>query len=285
MSSFKRNDESPFRGPRVQTGRRLGPVAGLLIVLALLVAACGYAAEPTALPASEPTSPPVPTDTPVAEVMITPSVTVADQAAGEAAITPSVTVADQGLLGDNVTIAEVVSDGPGWLVVYAQADGKPGPILGYSPAALGANSNVAVQLDLTAATTTLYAMLHTDAGEVGIWEFPDGPDTPVKQGEAPVMAPFSLETAEGQVEVALTGFKFDPAVLVIKSGTTVTWINNDGDVRHSVESDANVWRSDLFAGGGSFSYTFNEPGVYPYHCQPHGDVGGQGMAATIIVLN
>ena len=48
---------------------------------------------------------------------------------------PSVTVADQEIVDGKVTIAEVVSDGPGWLVIHAQADGKPGPILGYSPVA------------------------------------------------------------------------------------------------------------------------------------------------------
>jgi hypothetical protein len=79
MSNLENSDEGPFRGPGVQTGWRLGLVAGSLIVLALLVAAFGSAAEPTALLTTEPTSPPVPANTPVAEKTITPSVTVADQ--------------------------------------------------------------------------------------------------------------------------------------------------------------------------------------------------------------
>ena len=33
----------------------------------------------------------------------------------------------------------------------------------------------------------------------------------------------------------------------------------------------------------SYAYTFTEPGTYPYFCRYHGDVGGVGMAGTIVV--
>ena len=62
-------------------------------------------------------------------------------------ITPSVTVSDQPLLNGAVTVEKVVSVGPGWIVIHAHADGKPGPILGYSPVADGENSNVMVEID------------------------------------------------------------------------------------------------------------------------------------------
>jgi plastocyanin len=192
MSNLQRNGESGFRGPRVQTGRRMGLTTGLLIILALLVTACGSAAEPAAVPTAVPTSPPAPTDTPVAETMITPSVTVADQE-----------IAD-----GKVVVAEVVSDGPGWLVIHAQADSKPGPILGYSPVTDGANVDVLVEIDLARATETLYAMLHTDAGEVGTWEFPGGPDAPVKVGEQVVTLAFvvtdGLAVAEEPIVPSVT---------------------------------------------------------------------------------
>jgi plastocyanin len=268
MSEFNRK-ENPFREPRPQTGRRLGLATLSLIALTLLIAACAPAADQATAPTAAPASSPVPTDTPSAETILV----------------PAVTLSDQEIVDSNVSIAEVVSDGPGWLVIHAQADGKPGPILGYSPIADGVNADVTVQIDATSATETLYAMLHTDAGEIGAWEFPMGPDAPANQGDAIVMTPFALEIAEGAVEVAMSGFQFDPPLLLVKAGTTVTWIDNDGAVEHDVASDAGFWHSDLFAGGGSFDYTFDEPGVYPYHCDPHGDVGGAGMAGTIIVLN
>ncbi len=98
--------------------------------------------------------------------------------AGAQGVTPSVTVNDQPIVDGKVTIAEVVSDGPGWLVIHAQKDGKPGPVIGHSPVAAGVNSDVVVEIDVANATETLYAMLHTDAGEIGTYEFP-GPDAPV----------------------------------------------------------------------------------------------------------
>lgn len=97
--------------------------------------------------------------------------------------TPSVTVSDQPLLNGTVTVEKVVSIGPGWIVIHAQADGKPGPILGYSQVTDGENRDAMVDVDASAATDTLYAMLHVDAGQVGTWEFPGGPDSPVTVGE------------------------------------------------------------------------------------------------------
>ncbi len=35
--------------------------------------------------------------------------------------------------------------------------------------------------------------------------------------------------------------------------------------------------------GVRYTYTFTEPGTYRYFCRYHGDVGGVGMAGTILV--
>jgi plastocyanin len=195
---------------------------------------------------------------------------------------PSVSVMDQAIVDGKVTIARIVSDGPGWLVVHAQADGAPGPVLGYTAVADGTNADVEVELDLTGATNTLYAMLHTDAGTTGTYEFP-GDDKPVSVDDAVVLAPFSLQTAEGQVEVRMIDFSFEQASLLVRAGSTVTWINEDS-ARHTATSDTGIWDSGSFGRGNSFSFTFDEPGVYPYYCRPHGGPGGEGMAGTIVVL-
>jgi predicted lipoprotein with Yx(FWY)xxD motif len=127
----------------------------------------------------------------------------------ENGVTPSVSVADQELSGDSVTIAEVVSDGPGWLVIHAQAEGKPGPILGYSAVADGSNANVVVAIDASGATETLYAMLHTDVGEAGTFEFPDGPDGPVAVDGQVVTPAFAVsglsEAAAATISLAKNG--------------------------------------------------------------------------------
>jgi LPXTG-motif cell wall-anchored protein len=107
-------------------------------------------------------------------------------------ITVGVVVADQPIANDSVTVAKVFSDGTGWIVIHAQADGSPGPILGYTAVADGENDNVAVAIDTAAATATLYAMLHIDAGEIGTFEFPNGPDTPAMAGDQIVSPSFAV---------------------------------------------------------------------------------------------
>jgi plastocyanin len=192
-------------------------------------------------------------------------------------------VTDQEIVDGTVTIAEVVSDGPGWIVIHADQDGAPGPVLGQTAVGDGENTEVAVALDLTGLTGTLYAMLHTDAGQVGTYEFP-GDDVPVEGGGAIVMSPFDLEAAAGEVDVAMVNFSFSPAQLIVRAGTTVTWTNDDGGVRHTTTADDGAWDSGLFGAGESFSFTFDQPGVYPFYCMPHGGPDGQGMSGTIIVI-
>ena len=122
-----------------------------------------------------------------------------------AQMTPSVTVSDQAIVNGKVTVEKVVSNGPGWIVIHAQKDGKPGPILGFSPVTDGENSNVVVEIDATGATPTLYAMLHTDAGQVGTWEFPDGPDVPVKVNDQIVTPPFNVTVGVGVADQSIAG--------------------------------------------------------------------------------
>lgn len=303
MSSHERSDSGPLGAAVTSAGRRLGLVAGLLVVLALLVTACGPAAEPIAPPPAVEEGMPVPGESPVPEMIVTAE--------------PSVTVADQPIDDGQVTIAEVVSDGFGWLVVHAQAGGAPGPILGYTQVAGGSNAEVVVEIDVAGATETLYAMLHTDAGTAGAWEFPDGPDVPVRVGEQVVTPAFmvtgglaadkapaaespaaaeapaapavtepdqGLVGSEGTVaEVEIEDFQFQPRALVIRVGTTVRWSNKDA-VAHTATSDTGLWDSGYLDKGDEFSFTFTDPGTYPYYCIPHGGPGGQGMSGTVTVV-
>lgn len=83
------------------------------------------------------------------------------------------------------------------------------------------------------------------------------------------------ETAvEGVTQVRLQDFAFSPANIVVDVGTTVTWTNYDG-VAHTVTSDeGEELKSPLFGQDGTFSYTFDEPGEYFYHCEPHPNMKG-----------
>jgi predicted lipoprotein with Yx(FWY)xxD motif len=142
-------------------------------------------------------------DTPVKvdDKVVTPSFAIS----GLPGLTPAVSVQDQEIKDGVLTIAEVDSAGPGWLVVHAQADGNPGPILGYTQVEDGVNKDVAVEIDSAEATGTVYAMLHTDAGEAGKFEFPGGPDVPVKVDDQVVTPPFMITGGLGPLPVVLLG--------------------------------------------------------------------------------
>ncbi|MDK1045951.1 MAG: hypothetical protein QGM45_09745 [Anaerolineales bacterium] len=154
--------------------------------LALIAAGC-------ATPTAEPTAVPVPTEEPTEEMA--------------EAMAPAVKVSDQDASGGTVTIDEVVSDGPGWLVIHITRDGGPGPVIGQSAVEAGSNMGVTVDIDLDKATGQLFAMLHVDAGTVGEYEFP-GDDAPVFVDDVIVNVPFEATfpvddsvTAEDQAAV------------------------------------------------------------------------------------
>jgi hypothetical protein len=105
---------------------------------------------------------------------------------------PSITVSSQKVDNDMVTIGRVVSQGPSWLVIHSDADGAPGPVLGWAALKPGVNWKVRVKISPKGVTPYLWAMLHTDAGTVGKYEFP-GPDVPLTMNGRVVMKEFALD--------------------------------------------------------------------------------------------
>jgi plastocyanin len=93
--------------------------------------------------------------------------------------------------------------------------------------------------------------------------------TPEDTGEEPA--------APAEAAVSIAGFAFDSPSLEVPAGTTVTWTNNDG-ASHTVTADDGSFDSGSIAGGGTYSFTFDTPGTYAYHCDFH-----QNMTATVIV--
>jgi predicted lipoprotein with Yx(FWY)xxD motif len=110
-----------------------------------------------------------------------------------------VKVSDQPINNGTVTVEQVISPGPGWIVIHINSSGSPGPIIGWAQVKAGTNPNVPVTVDASKATSVLYAMLHVDAGQVGTYEFP-GPDVPVNfngQMVSPAFANTSAGAAAG----------------------------------------------------------------------------------------
>ncbi|MGI9505111.1 MAG: plastocyanin/azurin family copper-binding protein [Geminicoccaceae bacterium] len=77
---------------------------------------------------------------------------------------------------------------------------------------------------------------------------------------------------------------FAPKVLKIEPGDRVTWVN-EIDEEHNVVTfpdgfprDAEAFQSPLMKRAGEcFSYRFDVPGTYEYHCMPHLPMNMQGI--------
>ena len=103
---------------------------------------------------------------------------------------PYVTAEDQPIIDGTVWVAAAI-DGPGWVAIHAEADGKPGPVIGYAQIPGGEWKDLKIAIDKSQATPKLFAMLHIDAGAAGTYEFP-GDDVPIKDGDMIVMVPFEI---------------------------------------------------------------------------------------------
>lgn len=76
------------------------------------------------------------------------------------------------------------------------------------------------------------------------------------------------EGIEGAVPVEIRDFAFSSAKISVKKGTSVSWINKDSVV-HTVTGDHGGPDSPALEKDKGYTYTFNEVGVFSYHCKPH----------------
>jgi plastocyanin len=75
---------------------------------------------------------------------------------------------------------------------------------------------------------------------------------------------------------------FKPANLEIAPGTRVKWVNKGRNLHNVAPNKGNLFGTESLPSGKSYSFTFNDPGKYPYYCTFHG-APNTGMAATITV--
>jgi plastocyanin len=84
-------------------------------------------------------------------------------------------------------------------------------------------------------------------------------------------------SAQDDMTVSIQDFFFSPDQMTVAPGTTVTWVN-DGQQPHTSTADDGTWDSGTLQPGDDYSFTFDQPGTYTYHCSIHPD-----MTATITV--
>lgn len=277
---------------------RSGPLRfllGLGVVLALTVSACA-----PATPTREPTEAPPPTEAPTEPMAETEPVTEPTE--------PSVTVSDQDASGGTVTVDSTTAAQAGWMVIHADADGSPGAVIGHAPVDQGSNENVTVEINLSQATPTLYAMLHVDGGEMGTYEFPDG-DPPATAGDQIVVQPFTVTLPEGEMgagaDVAVAEGDLGH-ILVDAEGLTLYAFTRDSAEQSACTGGcSDIWppltveedpvagegvNTDMLGtltrGDGGIQVTYNGHPLYTYsEDMGPGDTNGQGFGGSWFVVS
>lgn len=74
---------------------------------------------------------------------------------------------DQMIVNNAFVVASAVLEAGGWLVIHADDNGAPGPVLGQAPLRPGTNAGVFVPLAAEGQTPVVWPMLHVDDGQGG----------------------------------------------------------------------------------------------------------------------
>jgi len=90
-------------------------------------------------------------------------------------------------------------------------------------------------------------------------------DQEVIEEEPPEEQEITLPTQK-IVVIEIKNLKFNPGEITIEKGTTIEWINNEEARTHNLYSlSVGVpFNSRRLEPGQSYTYTFNEEGIYPY---------------------
>ena len=107
-----------------------------------------------------------------------------------------------------------------------------------------------------------------------VWLAFDGSSSPPKRK---LLRQTPVVSTELQVGVQVIDNDYQPRVLTVSKGATVTW-KFAGSIPHTVTDDRGAFDSGIHVKGYEFSHTFDTPGVFYYYCTIH-----HGMLGTLTV--
>lgn len=181
--------------------------------------------------------------------------------------TPVASVSISGVGGSSIEIGE------SWSLSATPRDAQNNPLSGraitWSASPQGRvtlSSTTGASTNVTGATTGSVTISATSEGRTGSASF-----AVVEAGQAPLTA-----------SVTLGASSFNPSSVTIKSGGTVTWTNNSGQVHDITWDDvppSGVQGINPFNNGASHSGTFGSTGTFDYHCSRHAGMNG---AVTVV---
>lgn len=81
-----------------------------------------------------------------------------------------------------------------------------------------------------------------------------------------------VKVINGNANMDISGFEFNPAIIKIKEGATITWINKDA-IPHTVTSK--IFDSGKMEKNKEWSKKFDQEGEYDYYCDFHPTMKGK----------
>lgn len=84
----------------------------------------------------------------------------------------------------------------------------------------------------------------------------------------------------GENEIFIEYKTYHPTQRSITKGTTITFINKD-NANHTATSTSKTFDSGTLKSGESFSYTFNDAGVFYFYCNYHSS-NSQEQGAIVV---
>ena len=67
----------------------------------------------------------------------------------------------------------------------------------------------------------------------------------------------------------ISDFKFAPATITVKHGTSLSVTNSDSTAHTATADDGNTFDTGTIDPGASKTISVAKPGTYPYHCSIH----------------
>ncbi|MBI4571094.1 MAG: hypothetical protein HY723_04030 [Chloroflexi bacterium] len=97
-------------------------------------------------------------------------------------------------------------------------------------------------------------------------------------GARPTAAQETVTIAVGDTWFCDASYQAGVCEIAIDAGDTVVWDFSGATLPHTTTAcgetcdtptGSPLWNSGIISGGGTFSYTFSQAGIYPYFCQIH----------------
>jgi len=120
---------------------------------------------------------------------------------------------------------------------------------------------------------TVYDAVADDDMMDGMWDMMGGMDD-MHGMMGGGNGPQTTGSASGSGEVRIIDFRFEPTVLNVTLGTTVSWTNEDS-AAHTATGEDDAFETGRLGKGESAEITFDTPGTYEYICAFHPNMDGR----------